>query len=195
MDDIKCNSISVYQEIQGGFFGGPYYLELCDNGINIHVHQMGIRKTIISSEKEKLFSELFHHYTRLDRLMMIFEGEFYPITQIETTTSGNTDILNLDVFQKNRISAYNSSPEIKGNHSTLLSPFSYIDNKMIDRWCQLDNELDIVHQMYLYNLSDNGFPADGKVAFMIECFEPLSELISAHNQFSLISGIIKSRLC
>lgn len=113
---------------------------------------------------------------------MIFDGEFYPITEI--TTSENVTIPNWKELLENRISAYNTSPTFQGDHSSLLLSFAHINNEMVEKWCQLDDELGIVHQTYLYSLSDSGFPVDGKVAFMIECFEPLSELISTHNPFS-----------
>lgn len=179
MDDVKYNGITVYQKNQNGFLGGPHNLKIQVNGIHIQVEQCFTRKTTISSDNKQTLPELFGQYIKLDRLMMIFDGEFYPITEI--TTPENTPIPNLEEFLGNRISAYNTSPVFMGNHSTLLSPFSYIDDDMVEKWRQLDNELGIVHQMYLHNLSDNGFPADGKVAFMIECFEPLSELIHIRN--------------
>ena len=167
MQETKCNSISVYQEIENGLFGGPYNLELYDKGISIHVEQWGIRKTTISSNNEVIFSDLINQFTRLDRLMMIFDGEFYPITKIETNSHGNTNILDLDDFTKTRISSYKSAPLVKGNHSSLLSPFCCVNNEMFAKWKELDDELNLVHQMYVYTLSDNGFPIDGKIAFMI----------------------------
>lgn len=60
-----------------------------------------------------------------------------------------------------------------------------MDAPKFNSWCELLDELDIIHQAFLYYSSSIGLPVDGKIASLIEIFEPLVELVSSYtNQFS-----------
>lgn len=177
MEMIKCNSITISQRIESGLFDGPYSVNLCLDDTIIRVYQCCERKTEIISENEVAFSELFSIFNKLDRLLMIFDGEFYPISSISYKKSGKSIPIDKDKILSKRISAYNSAPLIKGSVNSLASPFKFVCTDLFKKWSVLEDELEIVHQIYLYNLSDTGFPVDGRIAFMIECFEPLSELL------------------
>ena len=50
------------------------------------------------------------------------------------------------------------------------------------KWEQLLDELDVVHQMYLYSLSDSKITVDVKCAFLIELAEPLIEIVKEHTK-------------
>lgn len=64
-----------------------------------------------------------------------------------------------------------------GSSSRLLDFHEVLDDNILLRWIELRKELDIIHNMVLYCLSDVEMPNEIKCAFMIEAFEGLSELI------------------
>ena len=60
-----------------------------------------------------------------------------------------------------------------------------MNNSILKNWIKLEEELGIIQQSFLYNTSSIGLPVDGKIASIIETFEPLIELITFYtNQFS-----------
>ena len=72
----------------------------------------------------------------------------------------------------------------------LLEFDSILTAELFDKWQQLLDELDVVHQMYLYSLSNNGITVDVKCAFLVELAEPLIEIVKNNTNFftSLIPG-------
>lgn len=67
---------------------------------------------------------------------------------------------------------------------------SIITADLYCKWENLLDELDVVHQMYLYSLSNSGMTVDIKCAFLVELAEPLVEIVKKHTNFyaSLIPG-------
>lgn len=64
-----------------------------------------------------------------------------------------------------------------GSSSRLLDFHKVLDGEILLRWIDLRKELDIIHNMVLYCLSDVEMPKDMQCAFMIEAFEGLKELV------------------
>lgn len=60
---------------------------------------------------------------------------------------------------------------------------SIITADLYCKWEKLLDELDVVHQMYLYSLSNSGMTVDIKCAFLIELAEPLVEIVKKHTNF------------
>lgn len=56
---------------------------------------------------------------------------------------------------------------------------SIITADLYCKWENLLDELDVVHQMYLYSLSNSGMTVDIKCAFLIELAEPLVEIVKS----------------
>ena len=64
-----------------------------------------------------------------------------------------------------------------GPSSRLLDFHKVLDDEILLGWIDLRKELDIIHNMVLYCLSDVEMPKDMQCAFMIEAFEGLKELV------------------
>ena len=58
-----------------------------------------------------------------------------------------------------------------------------LTKELFCKWEQLLEELDVVHQMYLYSLSDSRITVDVKCAFLIELAEPLVEIIKSRTDY------------
>ena len=90
-------------------------------------------------------------------------------------------------FMRKRLS-YFSSADFCSYNDKMIEFDSIITSKMFCKWENLLDELDVVHQVYLYSLSDNKMPIDIKCAFLIELAEPLVEIVKNHtNCFSSLN--------
>lgn len=78
---------------------------------------------------------------------------------------------------------YSTSPAYCYHDHCFLDYSEKLNDKLIERWIELQNELDIVNQVFLYNIADTGVTADVKCANLIELFEPLVEIINQHDCF------------
>lgn len=121
--------------------------------------------------------------------MQIFDGKFIPIISMETINEKEQVVSGFEEkiksFLETRLSYFSSQDIYKGVHSKLCEPISYLDEKMLNSWLQLQDELDLIHQSFLYFTCDNHMPIDIRLAHIIENLEPLSEYISGKNKFYL----------
>ena len=62
---------------------------------------------------------------------------------------------------------------------------SVLSNDLLKRWIILRDELDLMHNMMLYCISDVQMPVDMKCAFMIEVFSGISELGPVHIRYKM----------
>lgn len=91
---------------------------------------------------------------------------------------------------RGRLSYFSSADFCSYSVDKLLEFDTTLAAELFDKWEKLLDELDVVHQMYLYSLSNSGITVDVKCAFLIELAEPLVEIVKGHtNYFStLIPG-------
>lgn len=112
---------------------------------------------------------------------MIFDGMFIPLSQLqfsESDTSTENALRSCsDNLMKSRLSYFASADFCNYSIDKLLEFDSILTSKLYSKWEELLEELDVVHQVYLYSLSGSGITVDVKCAFMIELSEPLVEII------------------
>ena len=145
---------------------------------DIHINQFGFREIVIESSCNDK-DALINLYDDLSTLLMLFDGYFVPVTEFCIDGQNITED-----FLKQRAPFYNSA-DFMHNLSRRLINFSEVLNEdiihnnedIIHKWIELRKELDIIHNMVLYCLSDVKMPKDMQCAFMIESFEGLRELI------------------
>lgn len=118
---------------------------------------------------------------------MLLDGTFISLTELQLTESGTSEdnVLHSckEHFMKRRLS-YFSSADICNYKVDKLLAFDFIlTTELFCKWEQLLEELDMVHQIYLYSLSDSGITGDVKCAFLIELAEPLIEIVKKHTNF------------
>ena len=166
--------------------GGPHVAEFetRDNKFFIKIEQFGYRKISIKASEETSVFELYGVFTKIERLLMIFDGQFLNLENLEFTDSSDTEKNMLKSVGNNlmhqRLSYFKSSDLVSYKVDKLLEFEEVLNSDLYDKWEQLLEELDIAHQMYLYAMGDTKITVDVKCAFLIELAETLVEVLKVY---------------
>ena len=166
--------------------GGPHVAEFetRDNKFFIKIEQCGYRKISIKASEETSVFELYGVFTKIERLLMIFDGQFLNLENLEFTDSSDTEKSMLKSVGNNlmhqRLSYFKSSDLVSYKVDKLLEFEEVLNSDLYDKWEQLLEELDIAHQMYLYAMGDTKITVDVKCAFLIELSETLVEVLKVY---------------
>ena len=166
--------------------GGPHVAEFetRDNKFFIKIEQCGYRKISIKASEETSVFELYGVFTKIERLLMIFDGQFLNLENLEFTDSSDTEKSMLKSVGNNlmhqRLSYFKSSDLVSYKVDKLLEFEEVLNSDLYDKWEQLLEELDIAHQMYLYAMGDTKITVDVKCAFLIELAETLVEVLKVY---------------
>ena len=166
--------------------GGPHVAEFetCDNKFFIKIEQCGYRKISIKALEETSVFELYGVFTKIERLLMIFDGQFLNLENLEFTDSSDTEKSMLKSVGNNlihqRLSYFKSADLVSYKVDKLLEFEEVLNSDLYDKWEHLLEELDIAHQMYLYAMGDAKITVDVKCAFLIELSETLVEVLKAY---------------
>ncbi len=196
---MKFTEVTATYEPRGGVLGGPKDLMLgsvirtapdsdmpgaaIETGCRISVAQ-GPRRTICVTASEPMYwSRLLGPLYRLERLLMIFDGSFVPLKDLRfaggsdepPSESDAAAVREQSLLQ--RLSYFNSADYLQGMRLKLVDFKDVLTDELFGRWQMLLDELDIVNQLYLYAVSDNGMPVDVSLAFLVELAEPMVEIL------------------
>ena len=166
--------------------GGPQVadIETQDNKFFIKIEQCGYRKISIKASEDTSVFELYGVFTKIERLLMIFDGQFLNLENLEFTDSSDTEKSMLKSVGNNlmhqRLSYFKSSDLVSYKVDKLLEFEEVLNSDLYDKWEHLLEELDIAHQMYLYAMGDTKITVDVKCAFLIELSETLVEVLKAY---------------
>lgn len=166
--------------------GGPHVAEIetHDNKFFIKIEQCGYRKISIKALEETSVFELYGVFTKIERLLMIFDGQFLNLENLEFTDSSDTEKSMLKSVGNNlmhqRLSYFKSSDLVSYKVDKLLEFEEVLNSDLYDKWEQILEELDIAHQMYLYAMGDTKITVDVKCAFLIELAETLVEVLKVY---------------
>lgn len=181
--------VAIYQE-NDLFLSGPHNLSFNiekETTITVKIEQCGIRNITISTDNEITQLEMYTVLTRIERLLMLFEGCFIKLSELKFSDSVTYTENQLENYAQhmmnNRLSYFESSDFSKAKVNCLIEYESVITSDLYVRWEVLLDELDVVNQMYLYSLSDSRMPIDLKCAFLIELSEPLIEIVKVHKKY------------
>lgn len=188
LEDIKCKKLIATFQDDKLMLEGPKSLEFhIDEKFSVEIEQMGIRIITIVSEQEETFRELYAIFTRVERLLMLFDGRFITLKELEfqDSTDGTKERLKsyAENIMRTRLSYYNSADFCDYILDKLLDYEMIITPELFSAWQELLDELDIVHQMFLYSVSDSKMPIDVKCAFLIELAEPMVEIVKTKTHF------------
>ena len=186
----KCKSLVATFKDDKLKLDGPCLVE-CDAGetkeFHIKVEQCSIRKIIITSSMDVSVFDLHAILTRIERLLMLLDGAFIPLKEMQFFESDTVEESMLISFARNlekqRLSYFSSADFCSYKVNKLLSFNSILSTELFRKWEELLIELDVVHQMYLYFLSNSGVTVDVKCAFLVELAEPLVEIVKEHTNF------------
>ncbi len=186
---IKCKSLVAIYQGDKLLLDGPHILEFNTVGnqpFHIKIEQLGVRTIIITSDKDVSVFDLYAILTRIERLLMLFDGVFIPLSELKFSESDTVDENRLISCQNNlikmRLSYFSSADFCNYSVDRLLKFDTVLTAELFCKWEQLLDELDVVHQMYLYSLSDSKMTVDVKCAFLIELAEPLIEIVKEHTK-------------
>ena len=166
--------------------GGPHVAEFetSDNKFFIKVEQCGYRKISIKASEDTSVFELYGVFTKIERLLMIFDGQFLNLENLEFTDSSDTEKSMLKSVGNNlmhqRLTYFKSVDLVSYKADKLLEFDEVLSSDLYDKWEQLLEELDIAHQMYLYAMGDTKITVDVKCAFLIELAETLVEVLKVY---------------
>lgn len=157
--------------------------------IHITIEQSGIRIIMIKSEVEVPATDLYHILVLLEKLIMMFDGRFFSLNELNFSDSDNCTKEQLKSRENhcliNRITYFRSSGFCLYSINRLIGFHEILNEEIFVKWEKLLASLDIVHQMFIYSLCDSGLPTDVKCAFLIEMAEPLIEIVNEYrNAFS-----------
>lgn len=111
---------------------------------------------------------------------MVLDGTFIPLKDIEFSGPQGKDY---GLTAKEQVITQRLSYFTLDNCFTIKEQLvdfeNVLDESFFERWQELLKELDIVNQVYLYNLGKTGMPVDIRLAFLIELAEPMVEIVNA----------------
>lgn len=190
MDQVfACKKLKAEFVEDCEFLGGPYTAQFqADDPLTVQVKivQFGLRTITIESSVDTPIDNLYCVFSRVERLLMMFDGRFMQLRALEFSSSDTASPAQLvscaQHCMNNRLAYFNSTDFCKYDFHRLLNFWNVITSELYVKWVDLLNELDIVHQVYLYALCGKEQPVDIKCAFLIELAEPLVEVVKSYTQ-------------
>ncbi len=184
MNDNLCThaeKLIVSQVPSKGFLGGPYERAIAlPNGMRGIIKQCGARRIEIISNTPMLCDELFSAFATLEKVLMLFDGSFYPITSLQFEGE-NQAAAQLSAYAdgllSKRLDCFRSKDFCQCGFLKLISFQEILTSEILLRWEKLSEQLDIAYQVFLYAQADNRNPVDMNFAFLVELAEPFVELI------------------
>lgn len=184
----KASALSATIIKDGGLLGTHNSLSIShraiDDFFSISISQNGIRTIEVRSSAPTRACNLWSLLHDILRLCMLFEGEFLQMDSAVFYLNEDkvewSDKLT-EEYRRRTLPIYNSADYTKGSTSEFVCPLDALSDDVMNRWVDIESELDIVHPMVLYGMSNLEVPVDLKTALLVEAFEPLFELIKQHH--------------
>lgn len=181
-----CKKLTAIYHEDGFAFGGPHKVELeisRSTVIKIIIEQCYTRTITIIATDEVPVHELHSVFSRLERLLMMFDGRFYTLESLtlsDSISTSNSRLKNSETHIINsRLPYFRSADFFKCHSNKLIDAHAILTVEVFKKWNDLLDELDIRHQIFLYSICDNKLPIDMNFAFLIEQAEPLVEIIKS----------------
>ena len=183
-----CDKLTVVQGLENGFLGGPYEKGLTlPDGIAAEITQIGKRTIELSSSHTRSGKDLFCAFQSLEKLLMLFDGRFYPIEHLhfggqDQRDPDQDDALSHEILD-GRLWYYKSRDCFQNTCFKLISFQDVLTEDLFRKWSELQDQMDIAYQVLLYSMSDSRIPVDMMLAFLVELAEPFVEQIKDSTYF------------
>lgn len=184
----ECKNVAGTYRNDNIILGGPHVIEFktSDNRFSITIEQFGYRKITIKALEDISIFELYGELSKIERLLMIFDGQFINLESLDFTDSSDTEENTLKSSSINlmnqRLTYFKSADMVSYKSDKLLEFDEVLNAEVYEKWKQLLEELDIAHQIYLYAMGDTKMPVDVKCAFLTELAEPLVEVLKVYTE-------------
>lgn len=184
---FSCKNLKAVLCESRGFLQGPHIASFqidMPHTLQVKITQLGFRTIEIESPIDISVDVLYSAFSRIERLLMMFDGRFIPLQTLEFS---NSDVTSMELLNtcaehcmNNRLPYFDSADFCKYDINKLLYYDEVITKELYIKWVDLLSDLDIVHQVYLYSLCGREQPKDIKCAFLIELAEPLVETLKTY---------------
>lgn len=151
----------------------------------VDIRQCHSRTITITCDSPLYWSSLLVPLSQVERLLMIFDGYFVPISDMRFSgPAGDSAPTDADcaiarTHAMNQRANYYRSADFMLIPSKLIKFKDVLSAELFAKWQEILDDLDIVNQVYLYAVSDNGMPRDVTLAFLAEMSESMVELLKA----------------
>lgn len=184
----KCLT-AVYEEKQS-VLRGPVHIQF-DIGkeqlFHVDIEQAVIRSIKISADSDISVFDLNAVLSRIERLLMLLDGRFIPLKEMKFSESdvfSNDSLISCaQNLVAQRLSYFCSADFCKNIAKKLIDFENVFTPDLFSRWDDLLDELGVVHQMFLYSVSDSKITIDVKCAFLVELAEPIVEVVKERTYF------------
>ena len=182
---MRCKTLTAIYKNEINTLKKLYEIDfLIHKSVRIHIEQFTVRKIEIDFTSEQLVDDLIAVLTKVERLLMLFDGYFMNLISIEFQDSAGCVPPNLkecaEHFMRRRL-AYFHSNKILFSSNYLLDFSKALTPALYEKWESILEDLDVAHQVYLYSLCDTNQPVDLRCAFLIELAEPVVEIVKANS--------------
>lgn len=149
----------------------------------VDIRQCHSRTITITCDSPLYWSNLLVPLSQVERLLMIFDGYFVPVSDMRFSGSAggsapiDADCATVRTHAMNQRAGYYRSADFMLIPSKLVKFKDVLSAELFAKWQEILDDLDIVNQVYLYAVSDNGMPRDVTLAFLAEMSESMVELL------------------
>lgn len=186
-NEVKCKKLSAIFKKQDACLR---YSHGCDfytsDGLHIQIKQYKEREIIIEAEEEKKVCDMYLSLTYVEQLLMLLGGKFVPIKELQLSKFESATDADLtkkaNELIETRLPYYESADFCIRFSDEWVKFESVITPELYDKWLKLLDDLDIVHQVYMYSLSASEKMADVRYAFLAELAEPLMEIVKLYTK-------------
>ena len=184
----KCLT-AVYEEKQF-VLRGPVHIQF-DIGkeqlFHVDIEQGVIRSIKISTDSDVSIFSLNAILSKIERLLMLLDGKFIRLKEMKFSESDMfKDDLLIPCAQDliaQRLSYFCSADFCKNALYRLIDFENIFTTDLFNKWDDLLDELGVVHQMFLYLVSDSKITIDVKCAFLVELAEPIVEVVKERTYY------------
>lgn len=185
MEDVRTKKLMALYQSKDIFLCGPIQKEIIiSNDCKIRIEQCGCRKIWIESPKAVSHRELYAVLTQIERLLLIFEGEFIELTKIEFESTDKESDSHLASYGRNiilsRPAFYKSADFLSYSLDKLVDFECLLQPNLYEKWVVLLEDLGVTNQVFMYAASNIKMPVDMKCSFLIEMAESLVELVKVY---------------
>ena len=185
-----CKCLTAEYEEEKSVLRGPVHIQF-DIGkeqlFHVDIEQAVIRSIKISTDSDVSIFDLNTVLSKIERLLMLLDGRFIQMKEMKFSESDVFSNDSLIPCAQNLIaqrSSYFCSADFCKNASYRLIDFENVFTPdLFSKWDDLLDELGVVHQMFLYSVSDSKITIDVKCAFLVELAEPIVEVVKERTYY------------
>lgn len=176
-----CKELRAEYRLEKGILGtAPDFDFAISKASNIicHIEQNAVRTITINADEQRPLDEMYSYLTAVERLLVIIDGVFIPLTSISFPNEGdNREKLEAlaEHIMVQRLHYFESAKFLSYGADTFADYWECLPFIDYLRWKSTMDDLGVLHQMFLYASSHTNLTNDVMLAFLVELMEGLEE--------------------